>query len=745
MQSLQSRLDRAERKESVAAIETKRIEKERDNLATQLGAAYYSHEELKRENEALQLENETLREEVDSLRTNREKSQKIIKQLKDEILKRVEDGEMNEPREYRETNYTTSRAREAELQDKIDRQNDTIRNLQRSTEEKANAYLREEIGRLRGQLAQHNAERNDWSEKINFKEADIRRELEQAIVEHQEESNKWTEKEARLKGKIQQTEEAVRQLQLPREKVTNPKSRGEPSRKPSRAASSYGVEKAGGEGGKRYGSEPPQSNLDTTIDIPKLRQQSHVSEMLARKTARSHPYDNAFCKIDHGVEVDDESDHNSTTDLDLSRPKTRRGAALGETSRKFETKQANNADVTLLSAMDTLEIANLRKMLEDERRSARNKSKAKGTVDDAGRDINEHTATGISRRPSLKNRSDNANDTMPTQRSKAHSTKGTQPSRANEVPDEYDTLPRADNTQHETSHSILSNTSRRRRRSAPAEPTNAFTVPDVTLDAKDADADFTTTNPPNDNANAHESDAHDPKTCTVCTPNAPIPRAVPVNEHTVPVNEHTVPEGVDVADTTMRPVQAPLQALSCVLKVLGDEVAHLRLELRVAEAEYTALDPAIGKGRRKSLHRRIGKLMDAIEARSEMVYRLHDVLEGVKGGGDDDDDIINNNKDNNNIDGAGAGGVGFAGTTVAERAAAMEREAENTLASMGFEIGNVGNLEDLRRKTMKKSVKIASVGPDSEDEEGYSGSEGDGDREEELKGRTGESLRWECL
>ncbi|KAK3059929.1 hypothetical protein LTS18_009733, partial [Coniosporium uncinatum] len=73
VQPLQNRLDRAERKASVADISMKRITQERDNLVTQVGVAFYSSEELKTENEALRKENETLRGEVDALRSENER------------------------------------------------------------------------------------------------------------------------------------------------------------------------------------------------------------------------------------------------------------------------------------------------------------------------------------------------------------------------------------------------------------------------------------------------------------------------------------------------------------------------------------------------------------------------------------------------------------------------------------------------------------------------------------------------
>ncbi|EMC99731.1 hypothetical protein BAUCODRAFT_30123 [Baudoinia panamericana UAMH 10762] len=75
IKALQDCLERSERKVSIGDISVKRIAKERDDLVTQIGVAYYNNEELKAENEMfreshakLQAENDDLHEVVERLR-----------------------------------------------------------------------------------------------------------------------------------------------------------------------------------------------------------------------------------------------------------------------------------------------------------------------------------------------------------------------------------------------------------------------------------------------------------------------------------------------------------------------------------------------------------------------------------------------------------------------------------------------------------------------------------------------------
>src|SRR5262245_53859477 len=75
VQTLRTKLDRAERKIAVIEIEKKRVSSERDNMASQHGAAFQNFDELKIEKEALCVENDALRREIDSLRDQLEQEE----------------------------------------------------------------------------------------------------------------------------------------------------------------------------------------------------------------------------------------------------------------------------------------------------------------------------------------------------------------------------------------------------------------------------------------------------------------------------------------------------------------------------------------------------------------------------------------------------------------------------------------------------------------------------------------------
>lgn len=161
--------------------------------------------------------------------------------------------------------------------------------------------------------------------------------------------------------------------------------------------------------------------------------------------------------------------------------------------------------------------------------------------------------------------------------------------------------------------STLSTTSRRRRLSQISNTegeTSAWILPDITVR-------YPATTPPNTTVEPHK-----PATCTICSSangthvNVPLP---------IPVSTRDLGE-----DATLRPAMAPHLSLAHVLKQLEDEVAHLKLQLAAKNAELSAHDPALGRRRRVALNEQVGKLLAEIEKRSEMIYRLYDVVEAQK-------------------------------------------------------------------------------------------------------------------
>ncbi|KAM0723947.1 hypothetical protein Q7P37_000938 [Cladosporium fusiforme] len=166
--------------------------------------------------------------------------------------------------------------------------------------------------------------------------------------------------------------------------------------------------------------------------------------------------------------------------------------------------------------------------------------------------------------------------------------------------------------------SMMSNTSRRRPRAAAGVDvheegeTSAFIIPDITIHATTL-ADGTKT---------FVTSTHKTGSCTICAEangnhiDTPMP---------VPVSTRELGE-----DATLRPAWEPRLSLAHVLKQLQDEVAHLKILLAKKQAEYDAHDPALGRRRRMSVHADILKLGAEVERRSDMVYRLYDVVEAQK-------------------------------------------------------------------------------------------------------------------
>lgn len=167
--------------------------------------------------------------------------------------------------------------------------------------------------------------------------------------------------------------------------------------------------------------------------------------------------------------------------------------------------------------------------------------------------------------------------------------------------------------------STMSNLSRRRRSAKIADDyeegeTSAFIIPDITIhNALPATSGTKTIALADHRANE----------CTICAEangkhiDIPLP---------IPVSTRDLGE-----DATLRPAWAPHVSLAHVLKQLQDEVAHLKIQLAKKEAEYNAHDPALGRRRRISVHAEVLKIAAEVERRSDMVYRLYDVVEGQKG------------------------------------------------------------------------------------------------------------------
>ncbi|KAK3060528.1 hypothetical protein LTS18_008346 [Coniosporium uncinatum] len=263
----------------------------------------------------------------------------------------------------------------------------------------------------------------------------------------------------------------------------------------------------------------------------------------------------------------DVSDAESTTDLDLSRAASRNGPSIRGADMTSNLAGPSPMDTTMLSEVNEDTLINMRKTLEGERRAACRHQPPPVASEPQENDTIRSTASArthmLPRKSSLK---DVTGTPKPTDA-------------------DADTTTRQD-----SDLSILSNVSRRRR-AAQSEMTSAFILPDITV--RVAHQNPTSSPESGNSSNPH----HDAKSCTICHRIAggedveiPIPVPVPMTERL----EHK-----DDVDATMRPSAEPASQLHRIIKELGDEVEHLKMEKAVYDARLSAQDPALGARRRK--------------------------------------------------------------------------------------------------------------------------------------------------
>ena len=203
MQTLRAKLDRTEHKIAVVEIEKKRLSAERDNMASQLGVAFQTCEELKAEKRSLDAENETLREQIDLLRAE-------IEQLRDELEnEQIEhrDETINLRRQLEQTDNETQRQNitlQAELQQARAQQDEQTQQIARKEAELRKA--RQEAAEHARLQADHEALRSQLAALKAKREADLRR---------------WSEQELSLKKKVERRDETIRLFQDNTQEQTN--------------------------------------------------------------------------------------------------------------------------------------------------------------------------------------------------------------------------------------------------------------------------------------------------------------------------------------------------------------------------------------------------------------------------------------------------------------------------------------------------------------------------------------------
>lgn len=677
VQTLRTKLDRADRKVAVLEIEKKRLTSERDNMAGQLGVAFQTCEELKTENQALNMENNTLRQEVDNLRADNEA---FHDQLEQELSHHREETvqlreQFNQAANATEKENATLHEELARVRAQHDENTQQLSRkdieLRKARQEQAEfARLKADHESLKSQLASLKLKREEeakrWSrsqaalkaqvdrrdetirhfqdmtqgetnEAMRLDNENLRQELAQLSAQQQDEMAEWARKEAEMKRKIRHREnEARHAYDLTREILSTREANGQQSYAPVPLSGdrenvfedtlqrkpSYRREDTRTRIKNRVQQEVRNSRAVSTSQHPSHMEESPQKSYtgFSRFSQRSVSAPVPAFKNTHV-----ESEAESTTDLSLA-PRSTPYTARSIASAKPSTNVQPPADLSLteLSAIDSNQIAQLRRALEEERAAARRGTSSapveqaaredtirsqRRTREDTGRSV---TSVKSERRPSLPRKSsmkDNTQRTHATQFEEDVTGKMSNLDTDREATQTRDSVVDA---------SMLSNTSRRRR-SAPNEMTSAFIVPDIKLDSRKQ-----TTGTLNITQNAANKD-HDNTNCTVCrreglttsTNDLRVPKLIPVSSR-----------ATDEVDATLRPARSPKEALAFVVKELQDERAHLHIELAVQRAMLESHDASQGNRKRRDLNDSIRELLRRLEIKDMQIYNLYDVLEG---------------------------------------------------------------------------------------------------------------------
>lgn len=544
VKATQDRLERAERKTSVAEITVKRVTNERDALITQIGSAYFCNEELTKENEIfrdshgkLQAENEDLKAEIAELKADNERLRQKLGRVKASKAP---------------NNAST-----------LDAAVNTDAPVERAGQEQ------KEKARPRKVSAAPVAEsqRMQEPEPSQSRTKDVRRPSQGQIS-----SNDTQDLASRIEQEIMKYRQGI-------------------AAKPATA--------------RQTRSEVPRSSSARTRSKSQHRRDPEVEAPAGHKRTHSAP----------GLQAD-LSEGESTTTLDMTRASKREKSRERQQSRS-ETYHESR-ELTSLSPWHTeeiLDLAAMRKKLEEELQSKKRASTQGLAGDDHTSRSGTHAA--IPRKSSLKDltgRFDQGtgrislDDVMTLDQIKISKTVRVQ------SPHTSDAMSQVLHDDNDTGEiSIMSNTSRRRRRALSAEgDTSAFIIPDITLHGS----------VPLPTNTAKNCIHHDVSHCTACagvTGNISIPQPIPVSDR-----------DLDLTNATIRPSQPPEIALANVIKHLEDEITHLKIQREAQNRLYNQHDPALSRRRRLDVKAKLDALTAEIEKRSDQVYSLYDVLEGQK-------------------------------------------------------------------------------------------------------------------
>jgi hypothetical protein len=681
--SLQKRLDRADRKVSIAETATKKITSERDSLVTQLGVAFFNSEELKTDNETLRNENRLLQDQVTDLQNeNRElttENDDLRTQLDQARDQHQEDTE-------RWTRKEALLSRKASTTDRaILQENQTLRDeltqaRVQQEEEVRQATRREAEKRRKVEMAAQ-AEHA----KLASENEQLRQELEQAKAHRQAELRRWATKQAELKARVESQDETIHHLQaatpqaeinedlrqqnenlrvelgkiqaesaVEREgtpKVELRRRLDEATSKVDNVTHRWSKKEAKLRDQLEKAREVNDLNRqinDIRDDIPQERTRQSASRVITniqskrRSTGGINIHDSINEQIEREV-----SKNRSASAAQPSTSKSKLRSRSKSQSRQQPSRNLRHSSAPIVQDADDSDASAFDLSFDPIVEQKNGKARVEGLVDvgditylsfvegDQIAQLRKRLEAEL-RAAHLRRSNAKANGTRNlthksslkdlTGRSKASSAGGRSAfADVDDVEDSAESGVSGDEMEHEFTtkqDTVRSNMSRvsERRRGIFTEMTSAFIVPDITLHRGAGEGTA--------RSFLDKMSPHDTRNCSVCAriigsalPEASIPAPVPVS---------TRPEVQSDVDATLRPTQGPVDALATVMKQLNDELVHLKLELHVAEEKLRAQDPAMGRRARKGIHEKISLLNKSIETKSDQIYALYDVLEAHK-------------------------------------------------------------------------------------------------------------------
>jgi cell division protein FtsB len=431
VKSLQGQLGRSERKTSVAEISLQRVTRERDELITQIGVAYYNNEELKVENDAVKAqinglgaENDELKAEVDALRQENQDLRVLVAQTRASY----EDDATR--RSAHQTGQTQKRTAATGLDE-------------REIREAARLVLEQTPRRIPQTHEKGRSKRNAVSDQTG-----------QATHG------------SRAHGEATSDDLAIRIAQEVRK---------------NREAAN-GAARSSSERQTRAISQST-AGAAATSTRQRSRSKSQTRTAIASKYATLAERDQ------------DLSDAESTTQLDFTSLRNRKRASMPTSAVAAQSVPAqrdeDSRDLTLLSWMDPNKLSDLRKRIEEEHRAKRLVGARAASAPSGG--LTENAAPmmsgGLGRKSSMKDVTvgSGKRDVSFGPDDFARIAKSV---RVQSPHSSFDAMPNQQQTgnldQYTGDVSISSNTSRRRRRAASAEGmTSAFILPDITLSGRE--------------------------------------------------------------------------------------------------------------------------------------------------------------------------------------------------------------------------------------------------------------------